>query len=444
MTNHDRPTDRERVTETEQCLLAAVISDPDTIWETSAIVDASDFASDHHRRLWEIVTSMDCANESTRDIGRLLAHIRDAGLMEALGGKSEFTKRYTDKEVSANATAYATDVRRHSARRQLRAIAKQFADDIEAADDPIEAANIIRAKIDDVVAYGSTTTDTMSLHQAALQRLALIEHPETSDVGKLIPTGIPCLDETYGGLRRGGSYVIAARPGRGKSALMKQILNSLDIREKPSLCISLEMDANEFASRILSERAQIDGKLLEVDDSGERLLDDGELARLRQVVTDTQHSVIHIGAPRGKAATIEAIAAQARLAKAKWGIDVLAVDYLQLMSKSSPRQTDYEFVTANSKAFKQLARELGVVVIALSQLNRDVEKASKARRPRLSDLRDSGSIEQDADGVIMLHQLCEHSTDYEMIVAKMRNDSEGIFPVELLGKYTMFQSREVN
>lgn len=444
MTNHDRATDHDRVTETEQCLLAAVISNPDTIWETSAIVDASDFVSDHHRRLWEIVTAMDDANESTDDIRRLLSHIRDAGLMEALGGKSEFTKRYTGKEVSANATAYAKDVRRHSARRQLRALAKQFADDIEAADDPIEAANIIRAKIDDVAAYASATTGTMSLHEAALQRLQLIEHPETSDVGKLIPTGIPCLDETYGGLRRGGSYVIAARPGRGKSALMKQILNSLDIRARPSLCISLEMSEEEFAARILSERAQIDGKLLEVDDSGERLLNDVELARLRQVVTDTQHSVIHIRAPRGKAATIEAIAAQARLAKAKWGIDVLAVDYLQLMAKSSSRQTDYEFVTANSKAFKQLARELGIVVIVLSQLNRGGESGGNPRRPRLSDLRDSGSIEQDADGVIMLHQVREHSTDYEMIVAKMRNDSEGSFPVELIGKYTMFQSREGN
>ncbi|GAA4463489.1 replicative DNA helicase [Novipirellula rosea] len=442
MTNHDRPTARDRVTETERCLLAAIISDPDTIDETSAIVDASDFASDHHRRLWEIVTAMDGANESTRDIGRLLAHIRDAGLMEALGGKSEFIKRYLDIEVSANATAYATDVKRHSVRRQLRAIAKQLADDIEAVDDPIEAANIIRSKIDDVVAYGSTTTDTLSLHEAALQRLQLIENPEASEVGKLIPTGITCLDEVYGGLRCGGSYVIAARPGRGKSALMKQIFNSLDVRGRSSLCISLEMEPHEFASRVLSERAEIDGKMLEVDDTGGCLLSSDELERLRKTVSDTEHSVIYIAAPKGKAATMEAIAAQARLAKAKWGIEVLAVDYLQIMAKSSPRQTDYEFVTANSKAFKQLARELGIVVIVLSQLNRGGESGGNPRRPRLSDLRDSGSIEQDADGVIMLHQIAEHSTDYELIVAKMRNDSENRFPVELVGKYTMFRSRE--
>ncbi|TWU24902.1 Replicative DNA helicase [Novipirellula galeiformis] len=437
-------SDHDHVAETEQCLLAAMISDPDTIQEVSAIVDANDLASYHHRRLWGIVTAMADANESTDDIRRLLSHVRETGLMEALGGPKSFAKRYVDNEVPANATAYALDVRRHSVSRQLKAIAKQFPDDIEAADDPIKVANIIRAKIDDVVAYASTTTDTMSLYEAALQRLQLIENPEASELGRLVPTGIPCLDESYGGLRCGGSYVIAARPGRGKSALLKQILNALDDSGRAALCVSLEMEPHEFASRVLSERAKIDGRLLEVDDTGRCPLDTDDLDRLRATVTDTQHSVLHIAAPKGKAATIEAISAQARLAKAKWGIEVLAVDYLQIMAKSSPRQTDYEFVTANSKAFKQLARELGIVVIVLSQLNRGGEAGGKARLPRLSDLRDSGAIEQDADGVIMLHQTKEGSADYLLIVAKMRNDSEGSFPVELVGKYTMFRSREVS
>ena len=244
----------------------------------------------------------------------------------------------------------------------------------------------------------------------------------------------------YGGLRCGGSYVLAARPGQGKSALMKQIANSLDMRGKPALLVSLEMETHEIATRILSERTEIDGKFFEVDENGKSALRPEQIEFLREVVDDARLSVLHISAPKGRAATMEAIAAQARLARAKYGIQLLAVDYLQIMQKSSPRQSDYELVTANSKAFKQLARELGIVVLVLSQLNRENDRGNEPRRPRLSDLRDSGAIEQDADGVIMLHRTTAHGDDFELLIQKWRNDSPGRFNVRLVGKLTKFEA----
>ena len=142
---------------------------------------------------------------------------------------------------------------------------------------------------------------------------------------------------------------------------------------------------------------------------------------------------------------MEAIAAHARLMKAKHDIRLLAIDYLQIMEPSFSRQDDREKATANSKACKQLARELGITVLLLSQLNRDGDKQQKTpRRPRLSDLRDSGAIEQDADGVIALHCTNEQESEFELLVLKWRNDSKGTFPVTLVGELTKFDRRIPN
>ena len=127
---------------------------------------------------------------------------------------------------------------------------------------------------------------------------------------------------------------------------------------------------------------------------------------------------------------------------AKHGLRLLAVDYLQIMSRSQRGQSDYDLATTNSKAFKQLARELNIPIILLSQLNRSNQKDSaKPRRPRLSDLRDSGAIEQDADGVILLHRCEENKPDFELIVGKWRNGQPSMAKVWLDGAQTRFLTK---
>lgn len=213
----------------------------------------------------------------------------------------------------------------------------------------------------------------------------------------------------------------------------------MDLRGKPVLFVSLEMEPHEIAARVISERSGIDGKKFEIDESGECLLNHDDRSKIIEAGNTTTESVMHIAAPTGRRSTMEAIAAHARLMTARHGIKLLVIDYLQLIAKSSPRQSDYEAVTANSKACKRLARELGIVVLTLAQLNRDSEKQQKApRRPRLSDLRDSGSIEQDADGVIALHRKEDGCDDFELLVLKWRNDSPGVFDVRLVGELTKF------
>ena len=346
-----------------------------------------------------------------------------------------------------NADHYARIIKAKSVLRKTIAIATEAVREaLDAGDDAGPVLQTLRANIDEALSDATDNNEAVTLHKASVQRLELLENPARSELGKLVSTGIECLDETYGGFRAGGSYVIAARPGNGKSALMKQIANSLDHRDKPTLIVSLEMDAHEIAARILSERTGIDGKCFEVDEHGVCQLNEAQRGQVRDAVEDTQHSVIHIHAPKGRNAAFGNIAGFVRQMVAKHGIKLVAIDYLQIIEKAYPNQKDYEKVTDCSKACKQLARELGITVLLLSQLNRDSDKTGSSkqpRRPRLSDLRDSGAIEQDADGVIALHQVREHQPDFEILVLKWRNDAQGVFPVRLVGELTKFEPRRI-
>lgn len=408
----------------------------------SRIIRPSDFYGDACRitatAIWLIHTA-----QKPVDITLVASHLRSSGDYERIGGVKFLAELSGSVPNAGHAEYYAKIVKSKAVLRRIIELATEAVRDaIDATDDSsVNVLQSLRAKVDQALSDASDDNQAVTLHEAAQQRMDLIDHPERSMLGQLIGTGIDCLDDAYGGFRAGGCYVIAARPGNGKSALMKQICNSLDFRSKPTLIVSLEMDAHEIAARILSERTGIDGKDFEVDENGECPLSKYQRDQVRDAVADSEHSVIRIHAPSGRNATMAGIAAFTRLMVARHGIKLVAIDYLQLIDKAYPRQTDYEKVTECSKACKQLARELGITVLLLSQLNRDSDKtgvSKQPRRPRLSDLRDSGAIEQDADGVIALHQVREHEPEFELLVLKWRNDAQGIFNVRLVGEQTMF------
>lgn len=426
--------------EAEMGLLGALVLSPTVFDEIAPIVRAPDFYVEAHQLLFNAISLLR-ADQKPIDITLLVSHLREVGEFERIGGAAYLAKLSGAVANLTNARAYAQIVADRAKSRRIIEIATAAIDEaLSPQNDPMTLAGTVRAKIDQVAADASEGGGCMTLHEAAQLRLELLDHPERSSLGPLLPSGIHCIDDTYGGFRSGGSYVIAARPGKGKSALMKQIANALDLRGRATLLISLEMEEHEIAARILSERLGIDGKLFEVDERGVCQVPADQMPDLRAAVDDCKHSLMKIQAPKGRHATMEGIAAIARLMKAKHDIKAVAIDYLQLIHKSDRRQSDYETVTECSKACKQLARELGIVVLLLSQLNRDNEKQQKsARRPRLSDLRDSGSIEQDADGVLFLHQPDETVDDYELVVPKWRNDSPGLFDLRLVGEFTKFE-----
>lgn len=426
--------------EAERAVIGSIILKPAVLDDVTPILGLSDFHDPANHTIYDALVLMQEAGEPI-DTKLLAVHLRQAGTFRQIGGAVTIAATLKDVAIADNAAHYAKIVVRKAMQRRIIRITSEAGDAAAADSDPAINVETLRTKLDHIT-KDTAEGDTVTLHDAAKQRLELITNPESSNLGPLIGSGIDCIDDSYGGFRCGGSYVIAARPGRGKSALAKQICNSLDKRKHPTLIVSLEMEPHEIATRILSERTGIDGKYFEVDESGQCAITDDELADVRREVELSEHSVIRIKAPRGSQATIEGIAAAARIAKAKHGIKLLAIDYLQIVNKSHPRQSDYEHATGCSKACKVLARELGIVVLVLSQLNRDSEKSQTIpRRPRLSDLRDSGSIEQDADGVIFIHQRDESSNDYELIVEKWRNDARGTFDVRLVGMLTKFTPR---
>ena len=229
----------------------------------------------------------------------------------------------------------------------------------------------------------------------------------------------------------------------GKSALAKQIASNVSLNGGNVLFVSLEMEPIEVGDRVWSERAGLCGRKMTKDD-----LDRNENAILSMNIEDMRGDNFQISAPVGDSASLQRILAKARLTHntTEGGLDMVFIDYLQLIGKDHPRQSDYEIVTAASKAMKGLARELNCPVVSAAQFNRKSEDGEKPRKPRLSDLRDSGSIEQDANVVIGIHSEpsgTEGAPDEGWLcVLKKRNAEKVDIPVTFDGARTCFVEDE--
>ena len=252
-----------------------------------------------------------------------------------------------------------------------------------------------------------------------------------------LATGFIELDELLTGLRKGEMIVLAARPSVGKTTLAMNIAMHIAVVEKqPAAFFSLEMRKTEVAKRMLCAQAKIDmhqvGKgVLSEDERGRLIKASGELAQTQFFIDDTPGQ------------TIFDIRPKSRRLKAQHDIKLVVIDYLQLMQQPRRAENRQVEVAEISRGVKALARELEVPVIALSQLNRDVEHSD--RLPRLSDIRESGAIEQDADVVLLLHRPVvdtgegsEPTNEATVVVAKHRNGRTGKIQLQFQGEYVRF------
>lgn len=416
-------------TEAEQGLLAAMLLDPMTIATIETTVFRDDFGRDDDGRssrgdFFDLLCEINRAGHSVRDVRFVLNQLRASGLLDRLGGPRVFNEVYNVDRTPENAKTYAQWVRDHSVKRQLRKLASSFSNRVlRGVDSASSLAQWARTELDAIESRASDASHLSTIGEACSGLVAEIQHSKATGTNSLIETGIDFLDETYGGLQAGRLYVIAARPGGGKSCLSQQLGENIADRNHAALFVSLEMSTAELASRYLARRTGINSKYISshaVDDQDEQMLVDAT-ARAQCVP-------FFISVPLGRKATVDAICADARVQKATNNISVLLVDYLQITESDQSRKNEeeYERVTKATRAFKQLSRELEIPVVLLSQLNRDSDKVgadkkgvpAKPRRPRLSDLRSSGSIEQDADCVMFLHD--EGRGLVSLIVAKMR------------------------
>ncbi|MDQ6988483.1 MAG: DnaB-like helicase C-terminal domain-containing protein [Mariprofundaceae bacterium] len=263
----------------------------------------------------------------------------------------------------------------------------------------------------------------------------------TKELNTYIPTGLTDFDKTFGGIERSAYTVVAGRPSMGKTAFAMQVcLNAAKAGQKV-LVISLEMSAKSIAYRILSSASKVDLQILR----RAKIKSQEAWRKLATGMNQVHNSSLHVDDQGGL--TLAQLMAKIRRHHRKHGMDLLMIDYLGLMTSDNKSQKKFEYISEISNAMPTLAKELGIGLVALSQLGRDVEKRPD-KHPMMSDLRDSGSIEQDADNIIMLYReeyyqrKPENEGLAEVIMQKQRNGATGTIKMHFDKETASFKDLE--
>lgn len=426
--------------EAEESLIGAMMLSRDAITSATEIkVTAADFYKPAHGHIFDAIHDLYGQGEPVDPV-TVAEELRRSNLLEPLGGRQVLLELQAKTPASANAAHYATIVTELALLRRLIGVAGEIAEmGYEPSDDVQETVDRAEALVFEV-AERRVTDSMVGLHDGLLeQTLDALEQLYDRD-GTLTgnPTGFTDLDNLLLGLQNEALIVVAARPGAGKTSFALGVTSSLAMTtRKPVVFFSMEMGRLELTKRLLAAEARVDsrklstGKLTEAD--WPRVTSAvGRLAEAPIFIDDNPHC------------TVMEMRAKARRVKAKHGeIGLVVVDYLQLMTGNRRSENRQAEVSEMSRGLKVLARELGCPVMALSQLNRQLEYRTD-KRPMLADLRESGSIEQDADVVTFLYrdELYNPDSDQkgtaEVIVAKHRNGPTGHIRLAFLDHLTKF------
>lgn len=417
--------------ESEQAVLGGLMQDNTAIDRVD--LAEMDFYSADHRVIWKAITAM-IDNGRPADVITVAESLDASGELERVGGLEYVFALSSQTPSAANIRSYAKTVKERSMMRRLAEAGTRITDMAYErrgnADEAVASAQQAVMELDTAQA----ATDALSIRDAAKSMVERIDRAYHG-LDDVIKTGFKDLDEKINGLEAGDMIVVAGRPSMGKTAFALQIATHA-AEEKQVLVFSMEMGAEQLAMRQTSAIGKIDlmamrtGKLTE--DDWERM--SYALGKLRELK-------IHIDDRSGL--SMHQIRARARQTKRKHGLGLVIVDYLGLIHGDGENRVNV--VSEISRSMKSMARELGVPVIALSQLNRGLA-ARTDKRPMMSDLRDSGSIEQDADLIILLHREDYYNPDTEWkgvaecIVAKQRNGSVGMVPLTFVPEYAQFSN----
>jgi replicative DNA helicase len=404
-----------------------------------AHIEAGDFYKPAHGVIYEAALSLHARGEPIDPV-TMAEELRRTGHLDALGGSQALLRIQAATPASANSAHYAQIVSELAMLRRLIGTAADIQEMAFTSDDDVDDTLDRAESLIFEVAERRAADTLVPLHPALEQTLLQLESlydRDTSIIG--VPTGYHDLDELLLGLQPSTLSIVAARPGQGKTsfALGAALHCALDAR-KPVLFFSMEMGHLELTKRLLAAEAQIDARKLSTG-----RLSEHEWPKLNQAVGRLAEAPFFID--DNPHCTVMEMRAKARRTKAKYGdLGLVVVDYLQLMAtpgrRSESRQVE---VSELSRGLKILARELDCPVMTLSQLNRQLEYRQD-KRPMLADLRESGSIEQDADIVIFIYRdeyynpESEQRGMAEIIVAKHRNGPTGSSRLAFLEQYTKF------
>ena len=425
--------------EAEQGILGAILIKPSIVPHVSGLIRPDDFYKQAHKVTFQIMQEMALQGESV-DLLNLVERLRRAGMLEKVGGVAYVTHLGNVEATAAGVDSYCQTVRDYSRRRQLITLARQamgeacdIGKSVEDAENSLQAAFM----------KGMQLAEHKGLYDARALVFALQDDIDRRARGEHVgvKTGIRGIDAHIGGMEPGNLVIIAGRPSHGKSALACTVAVNAARAGKQVLWFTLEMDAVETARRIVSFLSGVDNKKIKT--AALQGMTSDEWSRYITAYEKLAKMGLHVSDATNQ--TPLDIWRTAQGVKMAGGLDLVIVDYIGLMSAGSQKKENrVQEVSYITRMLKNMAQALQVPVLALSQLNRANDK--EGRRPRLSDLRDSGSIEQDAN-IVMLIQRDAHLSDdgtivYEnaatLDIAKVRDGATGTVKLDFFPACSMF------
>jgi replicative DNA helicase len=418
--------------EAEMSVLGAILIEPEAFGRVHELLRAEDFFREAHRVLFEVVADLD-ARRSTPDLVTVADELSRRGELERVGGRAFLVELMEVLPSAANVEHYARIVRDYAVRRRLAQAADEIRREALVGEEP--AGTVLDRAEARVFEIGARESSRGTIHLGAVldSAFAGIEK-QVEQRGALsgLDTGYYRLNDLTGGLQDGDLIVIAARPSMGKTTFALNVaLNACLISGARVLFFSLEMGEEQIARNLLCSRAEVDANRVR---RGQ--LTDRDWLKLQEAAGQMHKAPFYIDASPGL--TPSAIFSKARRLAGREKIGLIVVDYLQMVVPPPRAENRQQEISQISRAMKELARQIGCPVIALSQLNRSVD-SREDHRPRLSDLRESGAIEQDADLIVFLYREDYYRGEQpapgegshtELLIAKQRNGPTG--RVELL------------
>lgn len=427
--------------EAEKALLGAIILKPDVMHDISVTVYPESFYADKHRVIFDALENI-FSNGDPIDTVSVVTKLKEMNQLDRVGGASYITELIETVPAAGNAMYYSGQVRDKSTLRDLIHAADDIAEigysDPETVDEALDQAEkkIFQAT------QSPSSQKFRPIGSALTEAWERFEHlTENPSDRRGVPSGFTAIDNILAGFQKSDLIILAARPSMGKTTLALDLArNAALLHEKSVGIFSLEMSDQQLVDRMLAAESGVDSWKLRTG----RLSNDDEYEALQGAMQKLNSAPIHI-IDEADMNIIKMRSATRRLMN-EHGVDLIIVDYLQLMSPTATKSSDsmVQQITEISRSLKILAKEMNIPVVALSQLSRAVEQ--RGGKPRLSDLRDSGSIEQDADVVMFIHREDKMNKDKEserpniaeILVEKHRNGAVGVAELYFDGEHVRF------
>jgi len=421
--------------EAEQSVLGAMLVNPNAITAVVESLSRDDFYRDTHRLIYGAVSTLFDRGEEV-DVVTLSAQLEREGVLERAGGRDFIHTLAEFVPAAANAVHYASIVREQSVLRGLIRVGNEIAE--LGYQHPSDVPDLLDRCEQKVFAIQQQrrVAEFQHIKEVLVRNFEYLDAMEHGRGISGIPSGFEGIDRLTGGFQKANLIVLAARPGVGKTSLALNIAQNLALQGQSAVAIfSLEMSAQELGERMMCSSARVSSHKVRTG-----ALSGDDYAKLVQAAGELEKADIFIDDTAGL--NMFELRAKARRLQAKHPLSLVIVDYLQLMAGDSRAENRQQEVSNISRSMKQLARELDVPVIAVSQLNRSPENRAD-KEPQLADLRESGAIEQDADMVMFIYEDPSDPASKGVVklkIAKHRNGPTGLVRLGFVRDYTKFRT----